>query len=465
MRVRALERVSRRAGQPGFRFAMLAVLVGVVFLTGGGARSDIVSLAFLRPIAAMFAACAVLLITRDQLRSIRMPLIFLGLAGFLVALQLVPLPPGMWAELPARDVYADAYRAAGIALPWEPLAISPARAWNSLFSLIIPLAVLLTYAIQDESHRPAVMKVIWIAAIASVALGMLQLLGSPRGALYLYRITNNGLPVGLFSNRNHQGLMVAVGILLAGMILARSLRRPRISFPLIACTGGSILVFAPFLLLAGSRAGLLLGLVMTAISVIMISHASSRRKTEGKATRKTSRFSGHGLIAAGAILLAVVMGAMLWFSRSLAFDRLVEKNVELDLRLQVMPVVVDMGRDQIPFGSGFGSFEFLYRQFEPFELLMPSYLNHAHNDWLQVVIEGGLPAVALLAVFIAWFGHTAFMLARRNGWRPSVDDMGAVVIIGAFGVYSIVDYPLRAPSLAAVFAICCAHLAVSRAKG
>lgn len=449
-----------RCSTPGARFGVAVAFIVAVFLFGGGARSDISSLIILRPLAAMAAAYAVMQLSAQQFGAVRFPLLFLGLCALLVAAQLVPLPPELWTSLPARDVYADGFREAGMALPWEPLAVSPVRATNALMALLVPLAALLLFAIQAPERRASVLTVVWIMALVSVALGIVQLAGSPSGPLYLYRITNNGLPVGLFSNRNHQALMTAVGIFLSAVILVRELRRTPPSLPKVVGAGGALLVLAPFLLIAGSRGGLILGVALLLAGAAFAVFEWWRRARKRPRTKVQARKETF-VVSAAVVAMVAVMGAMTWFSRSLALDRLVEKNVEFDLRFQVLPTLIEATRNQFPFGSGFGSFEFIYQQVEPAELLAPSYLNQAHNDWLQVVLEGGLPAVLLLGLFIAWFAHTAFMLLRRHGLRAT-GDVAAIVIILAIGVFSFFDYPLRTPSILAVFAICCGQLAASR---
>lgn len=438
------------------RLTAFATLLALVFLMGGGSRADIFSLVLLRPLAALFAVYAVLQVSREQLRAIRAPLVFLALVAALIAAQLVPLPPEIWQALPGRAVYADAYAAAGAPVPWQPLAIVPSRALNSLLSLIVPLAVLLNWAIQDVDRRPTALTFLWIAALASVGLGILQLLGSANGPLYLYRVTTNGMPVGLFANRNHQALMVAIGILLSGHLAAQALRRQRPAVPLLTAAGGAILVFAPFLLVTGSRAGLVMGAAMIAVAAILVASAWRERAKRHRATAPSKTI--FVIAAAAAALLAAVVAASIWLSRSLALERLTGKSVELDVRVKVLPTLLDIARDQFPFGSGFGSFEFIYRQFEPTELMMHSYLNHAHNDWLQFVLEGGLPAAMILVAFLVWAAQATFRQWRSGGNRLAPETAVGVLILLAVGLFSFVDYPLRTPSFMAIFAIACAQL-------
>lgn len=105
-----------------------------------------------------------------------------------------------------------------------------------------------------------------------------------------------------------------------------------------------------------------------------------------------------------------------------------------------------------PFGGGFGSFEAAYKIAEPVNLLSLQYLNHAHNDYLELLIDGGFPALALLA---GW-GLIVWRAAQR-GWRHDqsapTDRIGilvSVMMLAIFAAASLVDYPLRTPAMAAM---------------
>jgi O-antigen ligase len=67
--------------------------------------------------------------------------------------------------------------------------------------------------------------------------------------------------------------------------------------------------------------------------------------------------------------------------------------------------------------------------------------NHAHNDWAEWAVEGGLPFLVLIAMLAFWTV------------RPALDSLwgiGAPIVF----VHSLVDYPLREPAIAALlFAI------------
>jgi O-antigen ligase len=108
-----------------------------------------------------------------------------------------------------------------------------------------------------------------------------------------------------------------------------------------------------------------------------------------------------------------------------------------------------MMRDHWLFGTGFGSFDAVYRIYEPTALLLPLYVNHAHNDWAQLVIEGGLPAAICLLGLMGWVAMAIWRIARRT------PGSGALVVfwtawLAIMMAASTVDYPLRTPIFQAV---------------
>src|SRR5690348_13166316 len=78
----------------------------------------------------------------EPLLSPAKQLLFLGILSILVvALQLIPLPPGVWSHLGPRARFVDGYRALGLAAPALPLSVTPAATLDSLLGIIPPLAI------------------------------------------------------------------------------------------------------------------------------------------------------------------------------------------------------------------------------------------------------------------------------------------------------------------------------------
>ena len=145
-------------------------------------------------------------------------------------------------------------------------------------------------------------------------------------------------------------------------------------------------------------------------------------------------------LVAGALALAFA-----YFRGLPAIDGVTQSDPLGDLRFAILPTLFDMVRVFAPLGSGIGSFEGVYYGFEARELMQRTYLNMAHNDVLQVLIEGGIFMLAFIAAIAAIAFHAArAALSQYSQPRTLALAIGAIAIIVLLA--SAVDYPLRVPS-------------------
>jgi O-antigen ligase len=151
------------------------------------------------------------------------------------------------------------------------------------------------------------------------------------------------------------------------------------------------------------------------------------------------------------ILVAVALFVMLSVAadRAASIDRVFDLDAAQDMRTRGLPIVLQMIGAYFPVGTGFGSFDPVFRLHEPFDLLKPSYFNHAHNDFLEIILNGGLPGALLLMGAIAWWA-----IRSVNAWRggSTTARLGSATVFLIL-VASVSDYPLRTPQMMAVLAI------------
>lgn len=428
------------------RFVALGLFLALVCFTGGGSRADIVSLIVLRPATILIAGYALMLATADDLRRVRGPLAILTALLALAALQLIPLPYAAWSSLPLRDEIAEFGRLAGIDRTARPLSLDPNRTWNTLFALFAPLAAVLLVAIQREAYRQRVIPALLTVAMASIAFAVFQTLGV--GAFYLYEITNTGYPVGLFSNRNHQAILLC-WFLLAATWHATGGPHAWRARTVLAALAAMLLVSVPLILLTGSRAGLAFSLPTLAVASWIVWQwlQHSRKAAAGRRLRLGLLFGTAVLIGGIALLLLTLASS----TRVTALSRLFQSDSITELRWIYLPIYLDMVRDFLPLGSGFGSFENVFNAYEPASLLSRRYMNQAHNDLFQLVIEGGIPALLILAAALAWLVRAGVRAFRRHHGQARVM---TVFLLGSLGIWlgaSLFDYPLRTPLGAVLF--------------
>lgn len=440
-----------------FAFLLLAALLCTGFLIAGGARDDLLSLIFWRPLSMLFLTVVLATHWRDAWQDGRGIMLLAIAVITLPMLHLIPLPPAIWSSLPGRELLVAIYRDAGMALPWQPLSIAQARTWNALFSLAAPLAALiLVLSIDMRSQRHLVLILLGLGFVSGV-IGMLQAIGPAQGPLYFYRITNNGLSVGLFSNRNHQATFLAAMYPLIAANLSFFKGKPeQLNFHrAIAIAGGLLLV--PLILMTGSRAGIVLGLMGVASTWWVYRSPVAKVRSAERKTDVRSRFIGFGLV--GLLLVFAVIVA----ARTTAVQRLLETDPAGELRFSALPTIMEAVGRFFPFGSGLGTFVETYQIFEPNSLIAATYFNHAHNDFVELLLTAGVPAV-LLVLWAAWLGlmairsqiRTRGLSSEKPGFQAQVLGRAGLVIIGMLALNSAADYPLRVPSLMMLVAVAAA---------
>lgn len=440
-------------------WALVAFLVAA-FLTGGGARADIQSLAILRPLSVFVCGFALYTMTAQQARENRL---LLGMAAaiiLLVVAHLIPLPPTLWESLPGRDIIVHADRAARIGAIWRPLSMVPRTSWNALYALFVPLAVLLLGIQLGREERLLLLPVVVSLGLMSGLWGLLQAIGDPAGPLYLYRITNNGSAVGLFSNRNHQAIFLAMLFPMLAVYACAGVRTEAQARIRGGIAVASSVVVVPLLLVTGSRAGLALGMVGLIVAALLY-----RRPQVGELSkRKLANFYWQYVLIGLSVLCLGALTALL--SRAEALQRFSSPDPNQEERLLVWKPIAHMAWSYFPVGSGVGSFAEVYQIGEANRLLGPNYLNHAHNDWLELYMTVGLPGLVLLAIALfAFVRSVRRILASPIGLtRDSYFGRLGAVVIAFVALGSVVDYPLRTPSLSCVFviAVLWVHAALGR---
>jgi O-antigen ligase len=379
------------------------------------------------------------------------PIVLLSVTLILPCLQLIPLPPDWWQQLPGRGPVTAAYAAANIAPPWLPVSLTPAATWRSLLSLLPAAAIFLAVMQLDHDQRRRLILLLLVLVLASIVVDFLQVMQGPTSPLYFYAITNPGSAVGFFANRNHNAALLYCAIPFAaawGLGLAHASRGLRVSgiFMVGLVVVGAVLSLA----IAGSRAGL--GLVFLA-GLSCIALAAAHRSRHWRRTRV--------LIAIGGNVLALVLAFQFGFV-ALA-GRLGHSELIEDIRWPVAEITARVAEANDPLGTGFGSFVPVFQTAEPRSLLAPYYINHAHDDWLELWLDGGIPALAVAALFLLWFIGAAFRAWRARGIDADSATLAraASIVILLLLLHSLVDYPLRTTALMVVFGFCAGLLIVA----
>lgn len=440
----------RRAWSPANQtrtaiFASALLLLVVATLFGGASQTNALSLmgVELASLPLLFMALYLIFAAGLPARTL-LPLAVLIAVAAIPILQLIPLPAGIWAQLPGRGPVLQALDAAGLGRPALPFSLAPQEAWRSALALAPPAAMFLGALLLSDRQRRFMAGCWLVLAVVSLCIGALQLLGGAGSPFYFYEITNPGSAVGLFANRNHQAAFLLCLIPVAAIFAARftgEFDNWRAMPPLFA-----VLYF--FVAIVGvavthSRAGVfLLGAALLGSVAVLFRAGALRRQWRATV--------GVG-VGSGVAILAVLM---LGLSPILA-----RFNGAPDPRFEDWPIVLAAARSFLPLGSGVGSFQSVYESVEPLTHVSPIYFNHAHNDFLELWLETGLVGAAVFLVFAVWLATRIWAIWRSRAASAADLPAACTLLTLLLIVHSTVDYPLRTEALAVLFAFACGTIA------
>lgn len=447
---------SARFGRPSAAILAFAFFAAFVALTGGSSKPHIGWLLVLRP-ASVLCIVAMLLARPVDWRGLQPLPILLALFAATIAIQLIPLPPVLWYGRSGRESYDAVARILGGTDLWRPLALSPDRAWNSLVALLTPLGALIGFtALDDRQRRLLLWPLLGIVAF-SMVLGVAQIASGMSSPLYWYRVSGRGQLIGLLANRNHQAALLALALplLRAWTLFPVGHRQTARTRTIIGLAVAAVIVL--YMLVLGSRAGLaLIPVGLVAAFLVEPSIGAGRLSSRQR-----------WMIIGGLVLgIAAIVAIALSTDRAVAIGRAVDDDLGTEGRLAALPTMLHIIAKTWVFGTGFGSFVPVYASYEPDALLKTSYFNNAHNDLIELIITGGMPALLVFLAFFVWWVRASWRTIATTVPRP----WRALQRASAFAILilllaSLTDYPLRTPLMGMVFTILCCWLAHPPATG
>jgi len=430
----------------------MAALVVTLIALGTLAFGAVYPWAFLP----LFAAAALIGIVglrrggiRPEVRPVAFAVLLLWIA---VAVQLLPLPRSALETLsPNTPAILNSYDLtfANVAPPRVPLSIDPPRTQIALLALgALGLYLLGLPALLEGQSLRSLPRTLALFVVPLALFGM-HSRQYRNGLIYWFWLPQDGGGANLagpFVNRNHfAGWMLMGTCLLIGWLFGqverssqegRGRRQRRLEWLSSAeangllLTGGVVLVAVISLFWTMSRSAIIsFGVGATAFAWLVF-----RRRRLGTTRRAVV------LATLGAALLAGVM----WRGP----DRLIawfQDDVSLIGRLAAWRDGMDVVRDFSVFGTGLNTYStamLFYQKSNP-----EWHLAQAHNDYLQLLAEGGL-LVAIPAVI------AAVLLARaiRRNLRSVRDEArgywiraGAAVGLLAIAVQEAFEFSLQIP--------------------
>jgi O-antigen ligase len=427
------------------------LLIGLAAALGGG------GVAFgLRNLTIQLAAMLLLFLQRGAVqRFLReapralVALVLLTLA--LPLMQLAPLPPAMWQNLPGREPVLAAFAIAGIpADSWFPLSVDRGRTLTAFLGLLAPAAIIAVGSVLGREEKAAIARFTALTALAALMLGIFQVSTANTAALLFPITPKPDVMYATFANRNSTAALFVLALLL---LAAAPWWKSRADL-LIAVAGGALLALGA--VLTQSRSGMVLLVLALAFAALRAGMAALARRRGARAG------SGDGLprpvwiaavVGTALVAVAVIASATMGGRAADSLDRFGDTETD---RPEMWEDAAFAAREYWPAGSGMGTFDEAFQLHESLEYISPRRAGRAHSDVLEIVIEAGILGAALAVFWLLWCAWAAGRAPAYWRWTA----LGAGTGVLALLLQSLLDYPLRNQTLlcvAAVFVVLLAH--------
>jgi O-antigen ligase len=329
-----------------------------------------------------------------------------------------------------------------IALAFLALGQLVFRGTVSPYDTRLDLQLLLTYAIvlflvtqvfrTADDWRGFVWFVMFFGFLVAI-FGILQQL-TFNGKLYWFReMRFGGIPFGPYVNRNHFAgfAELVIPIALVPLVLGKVRRERRFAVVVFA------LLPIVALFLSASRGGI----VSFAAEIGVLTLLLALRRTGGR----------HVLAGGVVLLLSFMLVSWLGVRQILErFSSMQSLEVTVGKRASMRHDSWHIFRDHPWTGTGLGTLPVVFPAYE--SLYDGKIVNHAHNDYLEMLADTGLLGALCCASFLGvlFFCSLKQLLVADNSFAAALHLSGLVACCG-FLVHSLVDFNLHMPGNALLF--------------
>jgi putative inorganic carbon (hco3(-)) transporter len=361
----------------------------------------------------------------------------LGLFLAVAALQLIPLPPAVLKVLSPRT--ASLLHEMG-AVGWRPLSLAPALSFSELAHfLFYGVFAFLVYRHVGTRRRLETFTLVLLAVgLIESFYGLAKLLaGSPR--IPGFRGDNPlGRATGTFIDHDHfAGLLEMLFALALGYLLAKAERKGdapgRVRWTILC--GIVVVIIGLGIVFTRSRSSIFILFAIIALAAAAV--------WAGGQAKRFARIVW--TVAVMVIFAAAAVGVKPVVERFAKENMARARDVRLGFYANTLKYI-----RAFPGGTGLGTFAQVYPMFETRSESGP--LDHAHNDYLEVLAESGAVGGGALILFavtgVAWILLRWLMM--RDPLARGIA-LGALLGVVALLLHSFTYFNLRNPANAVYF--------------
>jgi O-antigen ligase len=432
--------------------AEVSLIVGVVLAVAAFGGTEPISFA---AVEILFFAVAAWLLLRSG--SIAAPVrtryfVVPALLTALALLQLCPLPAGFLSRFAGRASYTGAR--------FSALSFAPYDSRNGLLILLACfVAFFLAYVVgQDRSRKQRLILALVALGAAEAFYGLAQYLMNVQTIFWYTKKYDLEEATGTYINRNHfAGFLemvlpfaVCLAMYESEKLLARRKHRTGHAKKLTVKLTSDVKVQAVILWLA--------------VAVVLMAAIVFSRSRMGILAACASLLVVFGLKMLQRRTLPAVLGVAFvalslclagWIGLRPALSRFESVGQEFSggqSRVSMWPGTLKLIAEHPLVGTGLGTFPVVYTEVQT--TFLTQFVNHAHNDYLEITSDLGIPAALLLfaSIFFVLLQAVRTFLHGEGKYTPAVS-LACVGSIVAILLHSLTDFNLHIPANALLFAV------------
>ncbi|MBP6525298.1 MAG: O-antigen ligase family protein [Dermatophilaceae bacterium] len=395
-------------------------------------------------VAVVTAAGVATTVTSRRVFARRSPLLLLLLLGCaLTVVQLVPLPASAVGALaPAtHGLISDSQELTGGVAAWRPTSVDPpatARALLNGLSLLGIALLALRIGASDRGRRQLLSMVAGVAAVAAL-LGLIHEALGARALFGLYTPAHATPTVlgPLLNPNSYAALLVSGSIVAAGLALGAGQPvglRVGWSGAGLLCVGVALLTLS-----RGGAIALIVGLVV----LIAVTAAQRTWRNAPEQERHSPRWRTS---APPLVIVACAFALVVYGSGSGVGGQLSRMSLQSELsapanKFEVWRASTKLISEHPWLGVGRGGFETAFTRVYPGSA--SGIASHVENEYLQTVVDFGVPGALGLGVMIG-----ACLLVALRRWRDGPTSAAALGALAALGTSASVDFGVELLGLA-----------------
>ncbi|HKO96100.1 MAG TPA: O-antigen ligase family protein [Pyrinomonadaceae bacterium] len=317
---------------------------------------------------------------------------------------------------------------------------------TQIVALLIFFAATLIF-VDTPRRLKLLVRTITIFGFFLAIFGLTQQFTSP-SKIYWIREPPQAQPFGPFINRHHfAGYMELAIALPLGLLFSGSLEKEKRFVYIFA-----VVLMGIALMLTNSRGGMI-ALVAEVTFLVALTGFRFRHKREPSDNRSAIRVAATKAGLALALIVALFAGVVL-FGGEDVLQRLagtVSTDDPTSGRAHFWGVAVDIIKNHPIIGIGLGAFAMVYTGYDTNNGLFR--LEHVHNDYLQILTDGGILGAILGLFFVVTLFRAGF--ARRASDDPFRRGVANGALAGCFAVlvHSFFDFTLHTTANSLLFLV------------